>query len=635
MALHNEIAFETDICNHLAAQGWLYGAPGTDGDASGYDTPRALYPADLLAWVQATQPQAWDALVKNHGGAAEAMLLDRLRKALDDRGTLEVLRVGIDLLGLKSPLKLAQFKPALAMNPDLQARYAANRLRVVRQCRTGHDDVIDLVLFLNGIPVATAELKTDFTQDMNAAVDQYRFDRIPKPKGRPFAEPLLDFPRGALVHFAVSNRTVMMATRLQGPTTRFLPFNQGDHGGAGNPPNPAGHRTAYLWEQVWQRDSWLEILGRYLVTQRDSKKKVTGFIFPRYHQLDATRKLQAAVLAEGAGHKYLIQHSAGSGKTNSIAWTAHFLADLHDAGNHKLFDSVLVVSDRNVLDAQLQEAIFDFERTKGVVATIKGEGGSKSGELAEALGGCKKIVVCTIQTFPFALKAVQELAATQGKRFAVIPDCKNPKLLMQEKLRNVTSGDNVFVERKGKDGISKKLNIKLIVGSNFYPRITGARADMSRLVLLEVEASKKKDDPQWEHRLREELPAFLNACRESYAKLCPHHGKLPLDDAMRALVSEQAESYEEEFEHAFNAWFTLTRDPADKAPSGPIFKRATARGPLDMGWSQEKYEAFKSYLQRMGVTLIKTGGRRFFVGVKGKLHEEGAGPQLRAITGAK
>ena len=157
MALHNEIAFETDICNHLAAQGWLYSEPGTEGDASGYDTPRALYPADLLAWVQATQPQAWEALVKNHGAAAPAMLLDRLRKALDDRGTLEVLRVGIDLLGLKSPLKLAQFKPALAMNPDLQARYAANRLRVVRQCRTNHDDIIDLVLFLNGIPLATVD----------------------------------------------------------------------------------------------------------------------------------------------------------------------------------------------------------------------------------------------------------------------------------------------------------------------------------------------------------------------------------------------------------------------------------------------------------------------------------------------
>jgi len=453
MALHNEVQFELDICNHLAAHGWLYG----QGDASGYDTPRALYPADLLAWVQATQPQAWEALAKNHGAAAPAMLLDRLRKALDERGTLEVLRVGIDLLGLKAPLKLAQFKPALAMNPDLQARYAANRLRVVRQCRTNHDDVIDLVLFLNGIPVATAELKTDFTQDINAAVDQYRFDRIPKPKGRPFAEPLLDFPRGALVHFAVSNRTVMMATRLQGPDTRFLPFNLGDHGGAGNPSNPAGHRTAYLWEQVWQRDSWLEIIGRYLVTQRDSKKKVTGFIFPRYHQLDATRKLQAAVLKEGVGQKYLIQHSAGSGKTNSIAWTAHFLADLHDGQNNKLFHTVLVVSDRNVLDAQLQEAIFDFERTKGVVATIKGEGGSKSGELAEALGGSKKIVVCTIQTFPFALKAVQELAATQGKRFAVIADeahssqtgeaaSKLKQLLSAEELKDLADGGEVGTE---------------------------------------------------------------------------------------------------------------------------------------------------------------------------------------------
>ncbi len=456
-SLHNEIQFELDICNHLADQGWLYAPPGAEGDARGYDTPRALYPADLIAWVQETQPQAWEALSKTHGVAAPAMLLDRLRKALDDRGTLEVLRVGIDMLGLKSPLKLAQFKPALAMNLELQARYSANRLRVVRQCRTNHDDIIDLVLFLNGIPVATAELKTDFTQDVNAAVDQYRFDRIPKPKGRPFAEPLLDFPRGALVHFAVSNRTVMMTTRLQGPATRFLPFNKGDHGGAGNPANPNGHRTAYLWEQVWQRDSWLEIIGRYLVTQRDSKKKVTGFIFPRYHQLDATRKLQVAVLSEGAGQKYLIQHSAGSGKTNSIAWTSHFLADLHDAQNNKLFDSVLVVSDRNVLDAQLQEAIFDFERTKGVVATIKGDAGSKSGELAEALGGGKKIVVCTIQTFPFALKAVQELAATQGKRFAVIADeahssqtgeaaSKLKQLLSAEEIKDLADGGEVSTE---------------------------------------------------------------------------------------------------------------------------------------------------------------------------------------------
>jgi len=422
MALHTEIQLERDICAHLGAHGWLYSEPGTDGDARSYDTTRALYPPDLIAWLQATQAEAWAALTKLHGAGTEAVVLERLRKALDDRGTLDVLRHGFELVGLKAPLKLAQFKPALAMNAELQARYAANRLRALRQVRTNHDDVIDLVLLLNGVPVATAEIKTDFTQDVNLAIDQYRFDRIPRPKGKASAEPLLDFPRGALVHFAVSNRLVHMATRLRGPATQFLPFNLGDAGGAGNPPYSAGHRTHYLWEQVLQRDSWLDILGRYLIARRDSKKKISAILFPRYHQLDATRKLVQAVLAEGPGQKYLIQHSAGSGKTNSIAWTAHFLSDLHDAHNNKVFSTVLVVSDRNVLDVQLQEAIYDFQRTTGVVATITGNDASKSQQLAEALSGSKKIVVCTIQTFPFALEAVRELAATQGKRFVVIAD---------------------------------------------------------------------------------------------------------------------------------------------------------------------------------------------------------------------
>ena len=201
-----------------------------------------------------------------------------------------------------------------------------------------------------------------------------------------------------------------------------MPFNKGDHGGAGNPPSPSGHRTSYLWEEVWERESFLDILGRYLVTEKDDKKKLTRYLFPRYHQLDATRKLLNAVKAEGAGGKYLIQHSAGSGKTNSIAWTAHFFADLHDADHKKVFDSVIVVSDRNVIDQQLQDAIFDFQRTTGVVTSIKGASGSKSKELAEALSGDKKIVVCTIQTFPFALEKVRELAASDGKRFAVIAD---------------------------------------------------------------------------------------------------------------------------------------------------------------------------------------------------------------------
>jgi len=454
MSLHKEINFETEICQHLAANGWLY----AEGDAAGYDRAHALFPADVLAWVQAVQPQAWEILVKNHGDKAGETLLARLRDQLNQRGTLDVLRHGIELLGLKQPLQVAQFKPALAINPDILARYAANRLRVVRQVKYSllNENCLDLVLFLNGIPVATSELKTDFTQSIDDAIDQYRFDRNPRPKGQA-PETLLSFPNGALVHFAVSNSEVYMVTKLEGAATDFLPFNQGNDGGAGNPVNPQGHRTAYLWEQVWQRESWLEILGRYLIAQRDKKKQITKIIFPRYHQLDVTRDLQVAVLKDGPGGKYLVQHSAGSGKTNSIAWTAHFLAELHDALNQKMFDTVLVVSDRNVIDAQLQEALFDFQRQTGVVATITGNEGSKSAALAEALSGDKKIVVCTIQTFPFALEAVRKLAATQGKRFAVIADeahssqtgeaaSKLKAVLSPEELKELNDGGEVSMD---------------------------------------------------------------------------------------------------------------------------------------------------------------------------------------------
>lgn len=446
MALHHEIEFENDICDHLAANGWLYSADDEAQNYKGYDRATALFRGDLIAWVKETQPESWAALEKSHGGGsggdsggggkAGDELCRWLRKALDAEaggGTLEVLRNGFEVLGLKSAVSVAQFRPALSINPELEKKYAANRLRVVRQVRYSrhNENSIDLVLFVNGLPVATAELKTDFTQAVENAVDQYRLDRLPQTKGKP-PEPLLSFPGGALVHFAVSGSKVRMTTKLAGPATFFLPFDRGDGGAAGNPSNPKGYATSYLWEEVWERESWLDILGRYIVAEKDKKKKLTKVIFPRYHQLDATRKLQAAVLKDGPGGKYLIQHSAGSGKTNSIAWTAHFLSDLHapapgsGSGSQgkpeKIFDSVLVVSDRNVIDGQLQDAIAAFERTSGVVATITGDGGSKSGALAEALGGTKKVVVCTIQTFPFALEAVRELSATQGKRFCVIAD---------------------------------------------------------------------------------------------------------------------------------------------------------------------------------------------------------------------
>lgn len=467
--LHQEHHFEAEICQHLATHGWFY----NDGDAALFDRAPGLFMPDLLAWVETTQQDSYQRLTKTHGAALQQVLAERIRKNLNERGTLDVLRRGVEMLGLKEPLMLAQFKPALAINPAIQACYAANRLRVVRQvCHSPNNPKaeLDLVLLLNGIAVATAELKSDFTQNVHDAVDQYRFDRHPQPKGG-MLEPLLSFPGGALVHFAVSQSEVMMATKLAGPATTFLPFNRGNEGGAGNAPNPDGYATAYLWEEVWERESWLNILHRYLIGKRDDKKQLAAVIFPRYHQLDATRRLVADVLANGPGQRYLIQHSAGSGKTNSIAWTAHFLADLHDAEHRKVFDSVLVVSDRNVLDAQLQEAIFDFERTTGVVASISNEHGSKSAQLGQALKDGKKIIVCTIQTFPFALQAVQELAATEGKRFAVIADeahssqtgeaaAKLKQLLSAEEWADLQDGGEVDTEALLAAQMEARANVK-------------------------------------------------------------------------------------------------------------------------------------------------------------------------------
>ncbi|WP_297474031.1 type I restriction endonuclease [Ferrovum sp.] len=432
MNIHTEARFESEICADMKKLGWLYTPPTASDvspDAKLYDRTHALIPDDLQAWLEASQPDNWEKITKTHGTKALTEVMARLRKTLDDHGTLHVLHHGFEMLGLRRPVGVAQFRPALAMNPDLQARYAANRLRVVRQVRYSlhNENCIDLVLFLNGLPMATVEIKTDYTQAVEDAEYQYKQDRNPKVAGKNATEPLLSFPGGALVHFALSNSEVRMTTMLAGMDTRFIPFNQGSNGagesgGAGNPPNPTGYATDYLWKQVWEKDSWLEILGRYVVPERNEKKRLVRVVFPRYHQLDSTRKITQAVLVNGPGEKYLIQHSAGSGKTHSIAWAANFLADLHDADNKKIFDSVIVVSDRTVLDDQLQDALTAHERTKGVVAYIKGEAGSKSKELTAALSGDKKIIACTLQTFPALFKKSRELADTQGKRFAVIAD---------------------------------------------------------------------------------------------------------------------------------------------------------------------------------------------------------------------
>ncbi|MEY2341627.1 type I restriction endonuclease subunit R [Acidithiobacillus sp. IBUN Pt1247-S3] len=437
MPIHNETALETEICSDLSARGWLYTPPQgshISPDDDQYDRGRALFTPDLTTWIKATQPQSWEQLEKAHGSNAQTVLQDRLRQTLDQHGTLHVLQHGVEILGLRRPLSLVQFRPAMGLNAELSARYAANRLRVIRQLHySAHNqNSIDLVLFLNGLPVATVEIKTDYTQSIDDAVYQYQKDRKPVDEQRR-VEPLLQFPGGALVHFALSNSEVRMSTRLQGLGTRFLPFNQGSNGpgasgGAGNPASSHGIATRYLWQEVLHPDAWLEILGRYVVPVRNRKQQLQGIIFPRFHQWDVTRKLMADLRSQGPGRRYLIQHSAGSGKTHSIAWTAQFLADLHNDQEEKVFDSVIVISDRTVLDDQLQEALQAHERNRGVVAYIKGEREAKSAELEAALGLEKKIIVCTLQTFPALLKRIRELNASQSergerpRRFAVIAD---------------------------------------------------------------------------------------------------------------------------------------------------------------------------------------------------------------------
>ena len=422
MDKHREIHFESEIVAHLTAHGWL------EGDPARYDRELALYPDDLIGWLQDTQPKELAKLAGWHGADAERALCRRVAALGEEQGTLALLRHGFK--DRSARFQLCQFKPGHGFNPEIAERYAKVRCRVVRQVRysLANENSIDLVLFVNGLPTATLELKTDFTQSVHDAIAQYRSDRLPKDAQTRKAEPLLTLKRGALVHFAVSSDEVFMTTHLEGKATAFLPFNQGNHGGAGNPVNPAGYRTGYLWERVLARDSWLDLVGRYIhlekrtETGRDGKKKVKeSLIFPRFHQWEAVNRLIDAAAREGAGQTYLVQHSAGSGKSNSIGWLAHRLASLHDAHGRKVFDSVIVITDRTVLDAQLQETIYQFEHQAGVVCKITQEG-VKSAQLTHALLERKPIIIVTIQTFPFVLDSLREQASLKARAFAVIVD---------------------------------------------------------------------------------------------------------------------------------------------------------------------------------------------------------------------
>ena len=426
MSIANEIEFENDICAHLADHGWEYSA-----NDAGYDREMALFPADTVAWVQETQPVAWKRL-QDYKGAAETEFISRLEKVLATEGTLQVLRHGFKVAGAGSaPFQLVQFKPSFGFSLAVAEKYARVRLRVMRQVHysASNQKSIDLVLFVNGLPVATVEVKTDFTQAVEDAKVQFKKDRLPKDAVTHKDEPLLTFRRGALVHFAVSTDEVWMTTRLAGEDTYFLPFNQGDSGRKGNPTNDAGYPTAYFWEEVLERDTWLRILGSFIQVEKKTTVAANGtkttrenIIFPRYHQLDAVTQMVAAAKAEGTGHNYLFQHSAGSGKSNTIAWCAHQLSTLHDDDDKKVFDTVIVITDRTVLDDQLKETIGQFESEPGVVVTIDSKKGAKSDQLAKALKKKAMIIVVTLQTFPFVMKEIKESEVLATKKFAVIID---------------------------------------------------------------------------------------------------------------------------------------------------------------------------------------------------------------------
>jgi type I restriction enzyme R subunit len=409
MAKTKERHFEDAIEHHLLnVGGWVKGSPAD------FDRKTALVAKDLFAFIDATQSSTWTELKKHHSSGLEAAVLDTLVKTLDSRGALDVLRHGFKFFGKK--IDCAYFKPAHGMNPDILAKYAKNRLVVTRQVRfiEDGDQSVDLALFVNGFPVATAELKNPLThQTVQDAVAQYR--------RRDHRQPLFQFKKRALVHFAVDPDLVYMATRLNGEGTVFLPFNRGAKGGSGNPEHQSGYRTGYLWEEVWERDSFLDILGRFAHVATEEKqvanKTVTKetVIFPRYHQLDVVRKLDAAARSEGAGQSYLVQHSAGSGKSNSIAWLAHRLSSLHDDKDQRVFDSVVVITDRRVLDKQLQDTIYQFEHKQGVVQKID----EHSQQLADALTSGTPIIITTLQKFPFVTEKIGKLPS---RRYALIVD---------------------------------------------------------------------------------------------------------------------------------------------------------------------------------------------------------------------
>ncbi|NNM58821.1 MAG: type I restriction endonuclease subunit R [Legionellales bacterium] len=444
--MHQETYFENEIEDILITTG------GYEKSPAKYDPKTALFTKDVLSFVEKTQPKIWDRLQQLDAVNAEAILIDSLVKELALKGSLAILREGFKCVG--KTVRLAYFAPNTGLDPIASERFTHNQLTITRQVITASGAKPDMVIAVNGLPVISIELKNQLSATgwtVEDAITQYR-TRDPK-------DLFFSFKQRCLVHFAVDTELVFMTTKLEGKATSFLPFNLGYNHGQGNPPSDEDVRTSYLWRNVLTRDSLMDILARFIHLEVKEKKIVTdkgiqylrteSLIFPRYHQLDAVRRLTQHAQSHGSGHNYLIQHSAGSGKSNSIAWLAHQLSSLHNLNNEKIFHSVIVITDRCILDKQLQNTVFQFDHKLGVVKKIEED----TQQLATALADGVPIIISTIQKFPFITQAIRTMEkhgksiaiSTAGKRFAVIVDeahsSQNGETAME--LRKILNQDGI------------------------------------------------------------------------------------------------------------------------------------------------------------------------------------------------
>ena len=478
--IHTESTFEAAIIEHLTSNGW------NEGNATDFSSELALDKKAMLDFIQTSQPKEWELLKSYYKDETENKFIQRLFKELDLRGMLDVIRHGITDSGIK--FKLAYFKPDSGLNPDTLKQYSLNKHYITRQVyfSTKNKKSIDLLLSLNGLPIATIELKNHFTgQRVKEAIEQYKTSRDPK-------ELLFQFKKRAIVHFTVDPDEVYFTTKLESSGTRFFPFNKGYNNGAGNPPakDYTTYRSAYFWQDILSVDIWTEIIGRYIHLQKEEytiegkKYYKETMLFPRFHQLDVVRKLIADSKTKGSGQRYLIEHSAGSGKSNSIAWLAYRLSSLYDAFDKKIFDSVIVITDRNVLDQQLQNTIYQFEHKSGVVQRIDVD----SKQLADGITKGVSIIITTLQKFPFALSHLTEIP---NRNYAVIIDEAHSSQggEASRKMTEALVGKNVSLEESEK--VESEVEAEVQDEDDYIREVIQKRGPQANISLFAFTATPK------------------------------------------------------------------------------------------------------------------------------------------------